>query len=117
MLKHAWKKIASERIAILFRQAEDAAKSGNLERATRYLFLARKLAMKYNLRLSREQRRKFCHKCYTWLQPGKNLEVRINSKLKAVEYICKSCGHINRYPYIKEKKAKKQVHQSEKTKK
>ncbi|MGB9675182.1 MAG: ribonuclease P protein component 4 [Candidatus Nanoarchaeia archaeon] len=104
MLKSDWKKIASERIDILFKEAEAAAKTGNIDRATRYLFLARKLAMKFNLRFSREQRRKFCHKCYTWLQPGKNVQIKLNPKLKAVEYICKACGHINRYPYIKEKR-------------
>jgi ribonuclease P protein subunit RPR2 len=99
-------KIARERIEILFNEANSAAEEGNLQRANRYVFLARKLAMKYNVKLTREQRRKFCHFCYKWLQPGKNVTIKLNPKLQAVEYVCKECGHINRYPYIKEKKQK-----------
>ncbi|MEM2873841.1 MAG: ribonuclease P [Candidatus Nanoarchaeia archaeon] len=104
--KNEWQAIAKERIDILFREANLAAKEGNLQRASRYIFLARKLAMKYNLRLSREQRKKFCHKCYKYLMPGKNVSIKINPKLQSVEYRCKECGHTNRYPYIKEKKLK-----------
>ncbi len=98
--------IAEERIDILFIEAERAARAGKLKRANRYIFLARKLAMKFNLKFSGLQRRKFCHKCYHYLQPGKNLMVRINPKVRAVEYRCKDCGKVNRYPYAKEKKVK-----------
>ena len=93
--------IAKERIDILFHEAEKAAKEGNLKRANRYVFLARKLAMKFNVKFSRLQRRKFCHKCYHFMLPGRNLEVRTNPKTKAVEYRCLDCKHINRYPYGK----------------
>ncbi|MCX6775192.1 MAG: ribonuclease P [DPANN group archaeon] len=95
--------IASERIGILFREAGKAAREHNLARASRYIFLARKLAMKFAVKLTREQRRKFCHKCYKFLQPGRNVSIQTNKKTKAVEYNCKECGHINRFPYIKEK--------------
>jgi len=97
---------AKERIDILFEQAAKAAAEGNLDKASRYIFLARKLSMKFGIRFSREQRRKFCHNCYKYLMPGKNLTVKINPKLQSVEYACKNCGHINRYPYVKEKKGK-----------
>ncbi len=95
--------IASERIGILFREAGKAAREHNLTRASRYIFLARKLAMKFAVRLTREQRRKFCHKCYKFLQPGRNVSVKTNKKTRAVEYTCKECGHINRFPYVREK--------------
>lgn len=101
-----WQALAQERINVLFKEADDAAKESKLDRASRYVFLARKLAMKYGLRLSREQRRKFCHNCYKYLMPGKNLSVKINPKLQAVEYLCKECGQVSRYPYIREKKQK-----------
>ena len=102
--KPEWQKeLAEERIAILFGEALKAAKSNKQVRSNRYVFLARKLAMKFNLRLNREQRRKFCHKCYAYFLPGNNVQVKINSKLKAVEYLCKACKHTNRYPYVKEK--------------
>lgn len=97
-------KIAQERIEVLFTEADSAAREGNLSRANRYIFLARKLSMKFGVRLSREQSRKFCHKCYKYLQPGKNLSVKINPKTQSVEYLCKECGSVTRYPYIREKK-------------
>lgn len=97
-------KIAQERIEVLFKEADSAAREGNLQRANRYVFLARKLSMKFSARLTREQSRKFCHKCYKYLQPGRNLSVKINPKTQSVEYLCKECGNITRYPYIREKK-------------
>jgi len=102
--KPEWQQsIAKERIDILFREAASAIRDGRFDRANRYVFLLRKLAMKYNVKLSREQRRKFCHKCYHYLH-AKNIKVRINPKTKAVEVTCKDCKHVNRYPYAKEKK-------------
>lgn len=102
--KPEWQQeLAKERLDILFREAASAAKSGRFDRANRYIFLARKLVMKYNVKFDREQRRRFCHKCHHYLYPGKNVIVRINAKTKAVEYKCGDCKHINRYPYIKEK--------------
>ena len=98
--------IASERIAILFKEALSQAKAGRLDRANRYVFLARKLAMKYQVRIPKDLRRKFCHKCYHYLLPGKNVSVRTNPKTKAVEMTCKDCKHINRYPYSKQSKRK-----------
>ncbi len=90
--------IAKERIKLLFSEAKkNAAK--HPARANRYIFLARKLAMRYNLRMSSEQRREYCHKCYHYLLPGKNCTVRTNSKTKCVEYLCADCKHINRYGY------------------
>ncbi|MFH0869283.1 MAG: hypothetical protein V1839_03585 [archaeon] len=101
--KPEWQQeIAKERIEILFREAALAAREGKPDRANRYVFLLRKLAMKYNVKLGREQRRKFCHKCYHYLH-AKNIRVRTNPKTKAVEVTCMDCKHVNRYPYIREK--------------
>ena len=102
--KPAWQqKIGKERIEILFREAEKQA-SKHPERANRYIFIARKIAMKLNIKMPRELRRKYCHKCYHFLLPGKNAKVRTNRKTKSVEWLCKDCRHVNRYPYIKEKR-------------
>jgi len=99
--KPAWQvKIAKERIDILFREAELAEQ----KLANRYVFLARKLAMKYNIKLPSEYKRKYCHKCYAYLVPGENVKVRTNSKTQTVDYTC-DCGHINRFGYSKEKTA------------
>lgn len=102
--KPEWQQeLASERIAILFHEALSASKAGRYDRANRYVFLARKLAMKYNVKLEKEFRRKFCHKCYHYLH-GKNIKVRTNPKTKAVEITCLDCKHVNRFPYLKEKR-------------
>ena len=102
--KPEWQQqIARERITILFKEASKAARRYELNLANRYIFLARKMAMAYNVRLTKEQKRKFCHHCYHYFKPGKNVEVRTNPKTKAVEYKCLDCKKITRYPYIKEK--------------
>lgn len=97
-----WKKIANERIKILFEEAEKCFKT-HPERARRYVELARKIGMRYNVRL-RKYKKKFCKKCNAYLKPGVNCRVRVNKNKKAVLYTCLGCGHIMRYPYIKEKK-------------
>ncbi len=88
--------IAEERIEILFREAKL-----NPEYANRYVFLARKIAMKLNVKIPKEYKMLFCHKCYRYFN-SKTVAVRTNAKTKAVEYKCKSCGHTNRYGYTKE---------------
>ena len=99
--KPAWQvKIAKERIDILFREAATAEQ----KLANRYVFLARKIAMKFNLKLSSEYKRRFCHKCFSHLVPGKNVTVRINAQTQTVDYTCE-CGHVNRFGYSKEKGA------------
>ena len=65
--------------------------------------LARKTAMKHNLKLTAEQKKKFCHACYSYVVPGKTLNVRVNPDYQAVEYICQKCGKVTRYGYRDEK--------------
>ena len=88
--------IAAERIDILFREARL-----NPEYANRYVFLARKIAMKLNLKIPKDYKMRYCHKCYEYFSAGK-LSVRTNAKTKAVEYKCKACKHVNRYGYARE---------------
>jgi ribonuclease P protein subunit RPR2 len=98
----AWRKIARERIQILFVQAErEFAK--HPERAQRYVELARKIGMRYKVRL-KEERRKFCRKCNAYLKPGVNCRVRLRQDRQAVVVTCLVCGRISRHPYIKEKR-------------
>ena len=98
--------IAKERIDKLFEQADSAAEKKHYSEATRYIALARKIAMKHNLKLSSEQKKKFCHSCYSYVVPGKTLSVRINPDYQAVEYICQKCGKVTRYGYRNEKSEK-----------
>ena len=88
--------IAKERIDILFKQAKR-----NPKYASRYVFLARKIGMRYAVKLKPEYKRKFCHHCYHYFIPGKNVTVRTNPKTKSIEYYCKDCKKITRYGYKK----------------
>ncbi|MBU0530535.1 MAG: ribonuclease P [Candidatus Aenigmatarchaeota archaeon] len=103
--KH-WKEIGEERISHLFGLAEKEFKS-HPERADRYVGLARKIAMRYNIRLT-SYKKSFCPKCYAYLVPGRNATVRTRSSQRAVIHTCHTCKHVSRHPYRKEKlKSKK----------
>ena len=101
------KEIAQERIEILFEEARKQALKGRMKLCNKYVFVARKISGKSKAKIPTELRRKFCHKCYHYLYPGINCSVRTNKRTKAVEWTCADCKHINRYPYIKEQKARK----------
>jgi len=89
-------KIAEMRIAELFTQAnlvfEDDEKL-----ADRYAQLAHKIALKYKVPFSREQKLSYCRKCNKFLKTGKN------SKIRAVKGTiilhCLDCKNIRRFKY------------------
>jgi len=91
-----------DRIQRLFSLAEKEFPK-NPGRSHRYVSLARKIAMRYNIRLPPELKRLYCKKCYKYLKPSINSRVRTNSKQRAVIVTCLECGHIMRHPYRKEK--------------
>jgi ribonuclease P protein subunit RPR2 len=98
-----WKKIAKERIAILFGEAGEAFRK-HPERTKRYLTLALRIGMRYNVRLNKKQKMSVCKKCLSFLKPGVSSRVRTNRDKQAVTVSCLSCGHVSRYPYIREKR-------------
>jgi len=94
--------IASERIEILFGLAEEEFEE-HPKRSDRYVELARKIGMRYNVRIPKKYRMRFCSSCGNYLVPGKNCTVRTNSRTLSVETTCRNCGHVMRNPYAKEK--------------
>ena len=88
--------VVRERIGILFQLAEEELKS-HPERARRYVSLARKLGMKYNVRFSPKLKRWFCKRCGILWIPGYNLKVRLNSRKGVMEYRCE-CGAVRNLP-------------------
>jgi len=105
-------KIAKERIDILFKKADDVFDEDRVL-ADRYVTLARKISMKFKIRIPSILKRKFCPHCYKYLRPGVNLRVRLNQS--RLVYCCLECKHFWRMPYLKElaekrgrKRAKKQ---------
>ncbi len=89
------KNIAKERIEILFKEADKIFKKSP-KLANRYIELARKVAMKVNLRIPKQLKRKFCKHCYSYLKPGVNSRIRIH-KNKIIIY-CKDCKKYTRIP-------------------
>jgi ribonuclease P protein subunit RPR2 len=90
--------IARERIELLMREADTAALSGSLDMADRYVEMARRVGMRYNVRIPREYRRRFCRGCYGYMLPGITSRTRLNrGKLVTT---CTRCGHIARMPLV-----------------
>lgn len=104
--KEEGREIAFERIEILFGLADKSALSGDLDLADDYVVKARKIAMKFNVRLGRYKRR-YCKYCYKYLLPGKTFRVRTNPAEKRVEVTCLRCGRKIFFPYVREVKAKR----------
>jgi len=91
----ATKKIARDRIAVLFTQARVAFFT-HPERSNRYVELARRIAMRQRIRIDRELRRQFCRHCSSFLMPGSTSRVRVHSGHVVVTCLC--CGKRRRYP-------------------
>jgi len=88
------KKEAMQVIINLFNLAKIAFKD-DPKLANKYVKLARKNAMKVNLRLPKNLKRKFCKHCYSYLVPGKNSRVRIHKS--RVIYYCFNCKKYMRF--------------------
>jgi ribonuclease P protein subunit RPR2 len=92
------KRIARERIHILFSLAETMY-SQEPELAQRYVTLARKIGMRYKVKIPREHRWKICHSCKSYLHPGQTCRVRFQSRRESHLVItCFTCGESNRMP-------------------
>ncbi len=86
-------KIAEERINILFRQSAIQARKGNLDLSDRYVYIARKIAMRYNLKIPKHLKRRFCKYCYSYLSANRQ-KIRTEKGIKKIK--CLKCGRINR---------------------
>ncbi|MBI2084801.1 MAG: ribonuclease P [Candidatus Aenigmarchaeota archaeon] len=91
-------KIAKERIQILFSLAEKEFRRHH-ERSRHYVELARKIGLRYNIRLDKDKKREFCKKCNTLLKPGISSKVRLDKLTKTINVRCLNCKKVYRYPY------------------
>ncbi|MFW6305414.1 MAG: ribonuclease P protein component 4 [Candidatus Saliniplasma sp.] len=89
------KKIAKERIDKLFEEARKACLNDDFDLSNRYVKLALKIGMKYNVSIPSQFRRRTCKNCYSYLFPGKTCRVRINEGKLVTK--CFNCKTINRY--------------------
>lgn len=86
--------LALKRIKKLFIQAEIEYHNDH-KLSDRYVDLARKISMKYKVRIPPELKRRFCKHCNSFLVPGKNLRIRIGKS--RVIYYCLVCKKFMRF--------------------
>ena len=89
--------LAKENIDFFFNLLEN---SFNPEFDKFYIREIQRLSQGFNIRLTRENKLKFCRKCLTY-HNSKTREIRFNSKTKSKEYICKICNSTKRIKYKK----------------
>lgn len=88
------KEIARERIDILVKIALKEKDEALAERQAR---LAKKMAMRYRVRLAYEARQLYCKACKAFIVPGRSARVRVGrAKTRAVRITCLRCGHTYR---------------------
>ena len=89
--------IATQRITYLMKLADQSCLEENLELANSCTKLARNIGMKYNVRLSSENRMKICRSCNSYLNPSTSKRRLTNNKTVAIT--CNNCDRIYRFPY------------------
>jgi len=80
----------------LFVLAERESFSGHLDLANRYVALARKVGMRYNVRLLPEYRELYCRSCSTFWVEGRTVRTRLRGGKRV--RTCLQCGHQRRTP-------------------
>lgn len=63
------------------------------ELSKRYLKMAWALVKKTKVRLTNEQKIKFCKKCFSLWVPGKTVTISFDSKSNLFVFKCKTCGY------------------------
>lgn len=101
--------IARERIRILFDEAERAALDDRLDRADRYVELARAIGMRYQVPIPPDLKPFMCRRCGAYLLPGRTSRVRTRGDRVATT--CLRCGHVRRVPFQKERKRRRRERQ------
>lgn len=92
--------IAKERIRILLNLAErESIQNMNPERARIYVTLARKIGMRYNVRIEKYFSNKICRSCNSYLATTNVYRVRCRGG--KVTRVCKYCGKVTRVPIRK----------------
>ncbi len=105
--KPGWQQeIAEERMRILMDLAGKEF-GAHPERSDRYVGLARKIGMRYNVKMPKELKLRFCGGCSRYIVPGRNSVVRASSRTQSMEVRCLKCGKVNRMPYAREKRERK----------
>ncbi len=90
------KDMAHQRIQRLFELAGHEFKT-HPERSNRYVGLARRIAMRYRVRMPQELKRTVCKHCHAYLVQGVTARTRLQGT--HITTTCLSCGKQMRLPY------------------
>ena len=89
-------RIANERIVVLFTLARKEAEAGQPELSDRYVRLARRIGMRYNVRLPSEFSELYCRGCSRFWVEGRTVRTRLRSGWRV--RTCLACGRERRVP-------------------
>lgn len=87
---------AHERIQDLFSLAESEVRRSPNNLSRRYVLLARRIGMRYNVRLLREYRDVYCRGCSTFWVEGRSVRTRLRAGRRT--QTCLECGRVRRIP-------------------
>ncbi len=90
------KDLAVQRIIRLFELADQEFEE-NPKRSDRYVFLARRISMRFRVRFPKTLKRRMCKHCRSYLVPGSSARVRLRGRYITVT--CLRCNKQMRYPY------------------
>jgi len=90
--------IARKRMEVLVSLSEKEALGGNMERAKRYMTIARRISGRNKVPMP--ERASYCRRCSTPLIPGLNCRVRLRNQRVGTH--CLVCDAVRRTPYVKE---------------
>jgi ribonuclease P protein subunit RPR2 len=96
------RRIADERIRILFNKAEEIHAS-EPERAQRLIDLARRIASRNRVHLPSDLRRQVCRGCKRLLLPNTSRTRIRKAREPHISTTCLTCGHVNRMPLRRRK--------------
>ena len=87
-------RVAGERVTTLFALAESEARQRPSGLADRYVGLARKVGMRYNVRLRPEYRELYCRGCSAYWVEGRTVRTRLRNGHRV--RTCLRCGRVRR---------------------
>ena len=95
-MKNSKKEIATQRILILFDNAVSNARN-NPRLAERQAQIARKISMRFKIKMPWQIRTSVCKKCKKFIVPGVTSKVRVGrSNVKSVRITCGFCNQTYR---------------------
>ena len=91
--------VARRRIDKLYALSKEKVSEGDYELARRYTYLAKRIGMRYTVRVPRHLKQMTCESCMIPMVPGRTARVRMRNGRRILT--CLKYGSIKRIPYRK----------------